>query len=61
MMTLSADFIAQMRAILPDEADALLAAITSTEPSVAIRVNPFKAPADAASALRRVPWCDAGR
>lgn len=60
-MTLSADFIAQMRAILPDEADALLAAITSTEPSVAIRVNPFKAPADAASALRRVPWCDAGR
>ena len=61
MMTLSADFIAQMRAILPDEADALLAAITSTEPSVAIRVNPLKAPADAASALRRVPWCDAGR
>ena len=60
-MTLSADFIAQMRAILPDEADALLAAITSTEPSVAIRVNPLKAPADAASALRRVPWCDAGR
>lgn len=61
MMTLSADFIAQMRAILPDEADALLAAITSTEPSVAIRVNPLKAPADSASALRRVPWCDAGR
>ena len=44
-MTLSADFIAQMRAILPDEADALLAAITSTEPSVAIRVNPLKASA----------------
>ena len=61
MMTLSADFIAQMRAILPDEADALLDAITSTEPSVAIRVNPLKAPAHAASALRRVPWCDAGR
>lgn len=61
MMTLSADFIAQMRAILPDEADALLAAITSTEPSVAIRVNPLKVPAHAASALRRVPWCDAGR
>ena len=61
MMTLSADFIAQMRAILPDEADALLAAITSTEPSVAIRVNPLKAPAHSASALRRVPWCDAGR
>ena len=61
MMTLSADFIAQMRAILPDEADALLAAITSTEPSVAIRVNPLKAPADAAPTLRRVPWCDAGR
>ena len=61
MMTLSADFIAQMRAILPDEADALLAAITSTEPSVAIRVNPLKAPADAAPALRRVSWCDAGR
>lgn len=61
MMTLSADFIAQMRAILPDEADALLAAITSTEPSVAIRVNPLKAPAHAAPALRRVPWCDAGR
>ena len=60
-MTLSADFIAQMRAILPDEADALLAAITSTDPSVAIRVNPLKAPADAAPALRRVPWCDAGR
>ncbi len=61
MMTLSADFIAQMRAILPDEADALLAAITSTEPSVAIRVNPLKVPAHAAPALRRVPWCDAGR
>ena len=56
MMTLSADFIAQMRAILPDEADALLAAITSTEPSVAIRVNPLKASADPAPARRGVPW-----
>ena len=50
-----------MRDALPDEADALLHAITSTEPSVAIRVNPIKASADAANALRRVPWCPAGR
>ncbi|MGM9868753.1 MAG: rRNA cytosine-C5-methyltransferase [Sodaliphilus sp.] len=61
MMTLSAEFIAQMRAALPNEADALLDAITSTEPSVAIRVNPLKASADVANALRRVPWCPAGR
>ena len=36
MIKLSDDFIAQMRHILPDECDALLEAITTTEGSVVV-------------------------
>ena len=60
MLTLSDDFIAQMRRILPDEADALLRAIADTAPSVAIRVNDGKGVALGARTECQVPWCTTG-
>ena len=58
-MNLTEAFIEQIQGLLPDEWEALTRAITSTEPSVAVRIN------DARGALipdgaRRVPWCDKG-
>ena len=61
MIKLSDDFIAQMRHILPDECDALLEAITTTEPSVAIRVNDGRGISLSDDAVGRVPWCTTGR
>ncbi len=58
-MILSQEFIGQLQGLLPDEWEALVEAITASEPSVAVRVNDAhgaKAPADA----RRVPWCAEG-
>ena len=58
-MILSQEFIGQLQGLLPDEWEALVEAITASEPSVAVRVNEArgaKAPADA----RRVPWCAEG-
>ena len=58
-MILSQEFIGQLQRLLPDEWEALVEAITASEPSVAVRVNEArgaKAPADA----RRVPWCAEG-
>lgn len=61
MLQLPDDFIAQIRAILPDEADALLGAITTSEPSVAIRVNDGRGVAPPTAQVSRVPWCAMGR
>ncbi len=58
-MNLSQAFIEQLRGLLPAEWEALAQAITSSEPSVAVRVNEARgatAPADA----RLVPWCGKG-
>ena len=61
MIKLSDDFTAQMRHILPDECDALLEAITTTDPSVAIRVNDGRGISLSGDAVGRVPWCTTGR
>lgn len=61
MIKLSDDFTAQMRHILPDECDALLEAITTTDPSVAIRVNDGRGISLSDDAVGRVPWCTTGR
>ena len=50
-----------MRHILPDECDALLEAITTTDPSVAIRVNDGRGISLSDDAVGRVPWCTTGR
>lgn len=58
-MNLPQAFIEQLRDLLPDEWQALAEAITSSEPSVAVRVNEASGAAVPAAA-RRVPWCDQG-
>ena len=58
-MKLPDGFIEHLRDLLPDEWQALAEAITSSEPSVAVRVNDARGvgvPEDA----RRVPWCAQG-
>ena len=52
-------FIEQLRDLLPDEWDALAAAITTSAPSVAVRVNEARG-ASVPDGARRVPWCDQG-
>ena len=59
VMELHEDFIGQLRGLLPDEWQALAEAITSSEPSVAVRVNDARGVGVPAGA-RRVPWCDQG-
>ena len=58
-MNLSEGFIEQMRGLLPDEWEALVEAIASSEPSVAVRVNDARG-VTASQGCRRVPWCDSG-
>lgn len=60
-MKLSDDFIAQMRSILPDECESLFTAITTTEPSVSIRVNDRRGVCLDDGVEARVPWCKLGR
>ena len=58
-MKLPEEFIEQLRGLMPDEWEALADAISSSEPSVAVRVNDARGvgvPDDP----RRVPWCDQG-
>ena len=55
-MQLNSDFIKQIQGLLPAESEALLGAITGTEPSVSIRVNPAKT----STAEANVPWCRFG-
>ena len=58
-MNLPEAFIEQIRGLLPDEREALVSAITSSEPSVAVRINNAKG-ASVPDRARRVPWCDQG-
>ena len=58
-MKLHEDFIEQLRDLLPDEWEALVEAITSSEPSVAVRVNDARG-VGVPDGARRVPWCDQG-
>ena len=58
-MTVSPDFRSQISALLPaEEAEALLHAIQSTPPSVAIRLNAAKCRSLPTAA--QVPWCSRG-
>ena len=58
-MKLPEAFIEQLRGLLPDEWEALASAITSSEPSVAVRVNGTRG-VGVPEGARRVPWCDQG-
>ena len=58
-MNLPEAFIEQLRGLLPDEWEALADAITSSEPSVAVRVNAARG-AVVPDGARRVPWCSHG-
>ena len=58
-MKLHEDFIEQLRGLLPEEWEALADTITSSEPSVAVRVNEARG-VIVPNGARRVPWCDSG-
>ena len=58
-MKLPDGFIEQLRGLLPDEWQELASAISSTERSVAVRVNAPRG-ASVPDGARRVPWCDQG-
>ena len=58
-MKLPESFIEQLQGLLPDEWESLADAITSSEPSVAVRANDARRSAVPAGA-RRVPWCEYG-
>ena len=58
-MNLPEAFIEQLRGLLPDEWEALVTAITSSEPSVAVRVNGARG-VGVPDGARRVPWCREG-
>ena len=58
-MNLPQAFIEQLRGLLPDEWETLARAITSSEPSVAVRVNEARG-VGVHDGARRVPWCDQG-
>lgn len=58
-MNLPDSFIQQLQGLVPTEWEALVDAITSTEPSVAVRVNDARG-ATVPNGARQVPWCDHG-
>jgi len=58
-MNLPEAFIEQLRGLLPGEWEALVDTITSSEPSVAVRVNEARG-VDVPDGARRVPWCGQG-
>ena len=58
-MKLAESFVQQLQGLVPDEWEALVEAITSTEPSVAVRVNDARG-ANVPDEARRVPWCNQG-
>ena len=58
-MELHEAFIEQLRGLLPDEWEALVRAITTSEPSVAVRVNEARR-VRVQDGLRCVPWCQQG-
>ena len=59
VMKLHEDFIGQLRDMLPNEWEALVGAITSSEPSVAVRVNDAHG-VGVPEGARCVPWCCQG-
>ena len=59
VMKLHGEFIEQLRGLLPDEWEALADAITTSEPSVAVRVNEARG-VRVPDGVPRVPWCDQG-
>lgn len=60
-MELSPAFIQQMTETLGSEETARLTAALGEPSPVSLRLHPLKAGADAAAALRRVPWAATGR
>ena len=58
-MNLPKEFIEQLRGLLPDEWVRLAEAITSSEPSVAVRVNDARGVV-VPDGAHRVPWCEQG-
>lgn len=58
-MKLPEVFIEQLRGLVPEEWEALVVAITDTEPSVAVRVNDLRG-VEVPDSIRCVPWCDRG-
>ena len=58
-MKLPDGFIEQLRGLLPDEWQEVASAISSTERSVAVRVNAPRG-ASVPEGARRVPWCGQG-
>ena len=58
-MKLPEAFIEQLRVLLPKEWEALADAITTSEPSVAVRVNEARG-VDVPEGAHRVPWCGEG-
>ena len=58
-MNLPEAFIGQLRSLLPDEWERLASAITSSQPSVAVRVNDARG-TDVPDGVRCVPWCGQG-
>ncbi len=58
-MKLPEEFIEQLRELLPDEWEALADAITTSEPSVAVRVNEARG-VGVPDGCHRVPWCREG-
>jgi 16S rRNA C967 or C1407 C5-methylase (RsmB/RsmF family)/NOL1/NOP2/fmu family ribosome biogenesis protein len=58
-MKLPEAFIHQLRELLPEEWEALAEAITSSEPSVAVRVNEARG-VSVPEGVERVPWCEQG-
>ena len=58
-MNLPEAFIDQIRGLLPDEWESLVNAITTTEPSVAVRVNEARG-VGVPEGAHLVPWCGEG-
>ena len=58
-MKLPPIFIEQLCGLMPDEWESLSRAITSSEPSVAVRVNESRG-VGVPDGARRVPWCNQG-
>ncbi len=58
-MKLPEEFITQLRDLLPDEWERLVEAITSSAPSVAVRVNQGRG-LEVPQGARLVPWCESG-
>ena len=59
LMKLHEEFIEQLRGLLPGEWEALADSITTSEPSIAVRVNDARG-GGAPEGCRPVPWCREG-